>query len=95
MAPPLNTPLLLGLDHSCPWPQEGALSKRRSLVSDFFFEFLALASNVGSSTPPLISRRLEAFYLKKEHRRSILKGNQNTILTRIVSYHRYRYRYAV
>ena len=45
--------LSLGLDHSCPWPREVLSSEELSLASDFF-ESLALASNVMSSTPPLL-----------------------------------------
>ena len=44
---------VLGLDHFCPWPREGLSSKSRSFASDFFW-FLALASNIVSSTPPLV-----------------------------------------
>ena len=29
--------LVLGLEHSCPWPREGLSSERLSLASDFFF----------------------------------------------------------
>ena len=28
--------LVLGLEHSCPWPREGLSSERLSLASDFF-----------------------------------------------------------
>ena len=47
--------LVLGLEHSCPWPREGLSSKRLSLAlaSDFFVS-LALASSLVSSTPPLL-----------------------------------------
>ena len=46
--------LVLGLEHSCPWPQEGRFLERLSLAlaSDFFVS-LALASSLVSSTPPL------------------------------------------
>ena len=37
-------PLVLGLEHSYPWPREGLSSERLSL---------ALASSLVSSTPPL------------------------------------------
>ena len=43
----------LGLEHSCPWLQEGLSSEGLSLASDFFV-FLALASSLVSSTPPLV-----------------------------------------
>ena len=52
----------LGLDHSCPWPREGLSSKSRSLaLAQNFLEAFALASNVGSLTPPFagISTSLE------------------------------------
>ena len=44
----------LGLEHSCPWPQESLSSERLSLAlaSDFFVS-LALASSLVSSTLPL------------------------------------------
>ena len=46
----------LGLEHSCPWPQEDLSSEGLSLAlaSDFFVS-LALASNLVSSTPPLLA----------------------------------------
>ena len=46
--------LVLSLEHSCPWPQEGLSSKRLplALASDFFVS-LALALSLVSSTPPL------------------------------------------
>ena len=51
--------LVLGLEHSCPWPREclssETLSLALALVSDFFVS-LALASSLVSSTPPLLSR---------------------------------------
>ena len=47
--------LVLGFEHSCPWPREGLSSERLSLAlaSDFFVS-LALASSLVSSTPPLL-----------------------------------------
>ena len=47
--------LVLGLEHSCPWPRECLSSERLSLAlaSDFFVS-LALASSLVSSTPPLL-----------------------------------------
>ena len=48
--------LVLGLEHSCPWAREGLSSKRLSLaLASDFFVFLALASSLVSSTPPLWS----------------------------------------
>ena len=48
--------LVLGLEHSCPWPRECLSSERLSLAlaSDFFVS-LALASSLVSSTPPLVN----------------------------------------
>ena len=46
--------LVLGLEHSCPWPREGLSSKKLSLASDFFVS-LALASSLVFSTPLLWS----------------------------------------
>ena len=56
----------LGLEHSCPWSQEGLFSEGLflALASDFFvflalasdfLVFLALASSLVSSTPPLLT----------------------------------------
>ena len=46
--------LSLGLEHSCPWPREGLSSEGLSLaLASDFFVFLALASSLVSSTPPL------------------------------------------
>ena len=48
--------LVLGLELSCPWPQEVLSSEGLSmaLASDFFVSLaLALASSLVSSTPPL------------------------------------------
>ena len=45
--------LVLGLEHSCPWPQECLSSIRLSLASDFF---VSLASSLVSSTPPLCTK---------------------------------------
>ena len=47
--------LVLGLEHSCPWPRECLSSKGLSLTlaSDFFVS-LPLASSLVSSTTPLI-----------------------------------------
>ena len=47
--------LVLGLEHSCPWPRECLSLERLSLAlaSDFFVS-LALASSLVSSTPPLL-----------------------------------------
>ena len=45
--------LVLGLEHSCPWPQEGLSPERLSLASDFLF--VSLASSLVSSTPPVVS----------------------------------------
>ena len=47
--------LVLGLEHSCPWPREGLSSERLSLTlaSDFFVS-MALASSLLSSTPHLL-----------------------------------------
>ena len=45
--------LVLGLEHSCPWPRECLSSERLSLASDFF---VSLASSLVSSTPPLVGR---------------------------------------
>ena len=46
--------LVLGLEHSCPWPRECLSSERLSPWSRIFFMSLALASSLMSSTPPLI-----------------------------------------
>ena len=43
--------LSLGLEHFCPWPQEGLSSEGLFLASDFF---VSLASSLVSSTPPLL-----------------------------------------
>ena len=43
--------LVLGLEHSCPWPQEGQSSEGLSFASDFFC-VLVLTSSFVSSTPP-------------------------------------------
>ena len=46
--------LVLGLEHSCPWPRECLSSERLSLaLASNFFVSLALASSLVSSTPPL------------------------------------------
>ena len=47
-------PLVLGLEHSCPWPREGLSSERLflALASDFF---VSLASSIVSSPPPLFN----------------------------------------
>ena len=50
---------VLGLDHSFPWPPRGSDPEKSVLWPRIFFEFLALASNVVSSTP-----RLAIGYLK-------------------------------
>ena len=48
--------LVLGLEHSCPWPRECLSSERLSLASDFFCVLaLALASSLVFSTPPLVA----------------------------------------
>ena len=52
----------LGLKHSCPWPREGLSSERLSLaLASDFFVFLALASSLVSSTPPLINMSWDPF----------------------------------
>ena len=43
----------LGLEHSCPWPQEGLSSEGLSLTRPRIF-FVSLASSLGSSTPSLL-----------------------------------------
>ena len=47
--------LVLGLEHSCPWPRECLSSERLflALASDFFVS-LALTSSLVFSTPPLV-----------------------------------------
>ena len=46
----------LGLEHSCPWPRECLSSEGLSLALALnFFVFLALASSLVSSTPPLVT----------------------------------------
>ena len=42
--------LVLGLEHSCPWPREDLSSEGLSLASDFF-----VSLSLVSSTPPLAS----------------------------------------
>ena len=49
----VSSVLGLGLEHSCPWPRECLSSEGLSLALDFFVS-LALASSLGSSTPPLL-----------------------------------------
>ena len=44
--------LVLGLDHSCPWPRESMSSDELSLALPLIF-FVSLASSLVSSTPPL------------------------------------------
>ena len=58
----------LGLEHSCPWPRECLSSERLSLASDFFV-FLALASILVSSTPPLqpIGLHINLHWIKVHH----------------------------
>ena len=60
--------LVLGLEHSCPWPREVLSSERLSLASDFFVS-LALASSLVSSTPPLLC----TFHRMIRSKRSVLK----------------------
>ena len=45
--------LVLGLEHSCPWPRECLSSEELFLALDFFVSF-AFASSLVSSTPPLV-----------------------------------------
>ena len=47
--------LVLGLEHSGPWPREFLSSERLFLALDFFVS-LALASSLVFSTPPLVRR---------------------------------------
>ena len=49
--------LVLGLEHSCPWPRE-CLSSKGCPWPRIFFVSLALASSLVSSTPPLVSTNL-------------------------------------
>ena len=46
--------LVLGLEHSCPWPREGLSSKSRSLALALNF-FVSLASSRGPLATPLVS----------------------------------------
>ena len=54
------------------WPRKCLYSKSRSLASNYFFKSLALVSNVGSLTPPL----LNAFFIHSRsslHRRNTFR----------------------
>ena len=53
--------LVLGLEHSCPWPRECLSSKRLSLALDFFVS-LVLASSLVSSTPPLLLKPMKKIW---------------------------------
>ena len=67
--------LVLGLEHSCPWPQEGLSSERLSLASDFFVsEALGLASSLVSSTPPLLLGAVFPISAKKCEKCNIFSG---------------------
>ena len=46
--------LVLGLEHSCPWPRKGLSSERLTLALAWDF-FMSLASSLVSSTPPPIT----------------------------------------
>ena len=53
--PPVSLVLGLGLIHSCPWLQKGLFSEGLSSPwPRIFFVFLALASSLVFSTPPLL-----------------------------------------
>ena len=62
----------LGLERSCPWPQEGLSSEELSLAltSDFFVS-LALTSSLVFSTPPL-ENSLAASGCATEHQPSLV-----------------------
>ena len=50
--------LVLGLEHSCPWPRECLSSERLSLALALDF-FVSLASSLVSSTPPLLLKPMK------------------------------------
>ena len=75
----LNVSLVLGLEHSCPWPREGLSLEEPSLASDCFCVCLALASSLMSSTPPVLpSRLLDLPFCKKNI--AIQYYNQNQFI---------------
>ena len=76
--------LVLGLEHSCPWPRERLSSERLSLAmaSDFF---VSLASGLVSSTPPLVMTKRVRTQVQASEMRFLQKIERVTLFNKLRS----------